>query len=75
MCSCTEGKSRHLLFPLAALPFGFDRKGPRATQMPTKIAGFFSAGQHAAHLWGGKTRLIFKYFLEALLTIHWIAIL
>lgn len=38
-----RGKNRHLLFPLAALPLGFDRKGPRPTQMPTKIAGAFTS--------------------------------
>lgn len=38
------------------------------------MVDFFSGGQHTAHPGGEETRLIFGYFLEALLTICWIAI-
>lgn len=73
MCSCTGEKAGTWLFPLAALLVGFDTKGPRPTQVPTKIVDFCSVGQHTAHPVGGETRLNFRYFLEALLTICRIA--
>lgn len=63
-----------------ALPPGFDRKGQRkagrSLQNPCKkICWFFySVGQCTSQLGAEGVRLIFWNFLEALLTVSWIAI-
>lgn len=64
--------------PAGSSATGFDRKGQckagRPTRTPQKnMLGFFSVGQHTAHLGAGGMRLIFGNFLEALLTISRIA--